>query len=157
MVYQILATQKTGIQDSANVPQPPHLAPDPAFWNRLRATLRAYMDATDLTQRELAPRLGLDASTLNNFLNEQSERLGGLAVALACSIGVEMVCNGVKIGKLVPSPNGNHRTKLSTHEPQLALEFDHNFVVQQGSDIPTVILRKPASSDRQIRLRIAAK
>jgi hypothetical protein len=115
------------------------------------------MEAEGLNQRELAPRLGLDASTLNNFLNEQSERLGGLAVALACSVGVEMVCNGVKIGKLVPSPNVDHRAKPSTLDAQLALEFDHNFVVHQGSDIPTLILRKPASSDRQIRLRIAAK
>jgi hypothetical protein len=115
------------------------------------------MEAEELNQRELAPQLGLDASTLNNFLNEQSERLGGLAVALACSIGVEMVCNGVQIGKLVLSPNGDHGVKPSSRDPQLALEFDHNFVVQRGSDTPILILRKPASSDRQIRLRIAAK
>ena len=78
-------------------------------------------------------------------------------MALACSIGVEMDCNGVKIGKLMPLPNGDHRTKPSTRDAQLVLEFDHNFVVQQSSDIPTLLLRKPASSDRQIRLRIAAK
>jgi transcriptional regulator with XRE-family HTH domain len=139
------------------VPQPPNLTPDPAFWARLRATLRAYMEAEGLSQRELATRLGLDASTLNNFLNEQSERLGGLAVALACSIGVEVVCNDIRIGKLVASPNGDRRAKPSTRDAQLALEFDHNFVVQQGAEVPTLILRKPASSDRQIHLRIAVK
>jgi transcriptional regulator with XRE-family HTH domain len=137
------------------VPQPPDSAPDPTFWARLRPTLRAYIEAEGLTQRELATRLGLDASTLSNFLNGQSERLGGLAVALACSIGVEMVCNDVRIGKLVHSLNGDNRAKPSARDAQLALEFDHNFAVQQATEAPTLILRKPASSEGQIRLRIA--
>ena len=109
-----------------------------------------------VNQRQLATHLGLDPTTLNNFLNNQSVRLGGLAVALACSIGIDVECNGVTIGKLVPMPNGDHRAKAHAHDAQLVLEFDDNFVLKQESHSPCVLLHKPASSERRIRLRIVA-
>jgi len=51
------------------------------------------MGSKGLKQKELAEKLGIDPTTLNNFLNRQSNTLGGLAVALACTL-IDVVCDG---------------------------------------------------------------
>jgi hypothetical protein len=125
---------------------------DPEFWNRLREELRSYMTATGLNQRELAPKLGINPTTLNNFLNRQTKALGGLAVALACTI-VELHCDGTRIGRILPS-----RRTAPHAEPeggQLVLEFDGTFEIKGESRYPTIVLRKPSA--RRANLRLAIK
>lgn len=102
-----------------------------------------------MTQKELAPRLGIDPTTLNNFLNSQTQALGGISVALACTF-LDLDCNGTKIGRIArgaqpPTPTAE----------QLILEFDSSFEVMRASSTPTVALRK--SSTRQSVLRLAIK
>jgi hypothetical protein len=139
------------------MPQSPQSDLDPEFWERLRGALKAFMSARQMKQCVLAPMLGIKPSTLNNFLNHESDTLGGLAVAFACAIGVEVVCNGDTIGKLSPSKNGDRRTEMKAGTPQLVLEFDESFEVQQRENLPIVVLRKPPSREGIIRLRIARK
>src|SRR5438045_3494342 len=83
------------------MPQSPQSNIDPRFWDRLRECLNSHMERTEATQKELASRLGIDPTTLNNFLNGQSKTLGGLAVALACTM-VDLVCDGKAIGRIKP-------------------------------------------------------
>jgi hypothetical protein len=123
---------------------------DPEFWERLRETLKSHMKATGCTQRQLAPKLGLDATTLNNFLNHQSNALGGLATALACTI-VDVVCHGTRIGIV---QTGHVQPVAEPLEDQLVLEFDDAFELKQVSDHPTVILRKPPARHDTLRLSI---
>jgi hypothetical protein len=129
------------------VPQSSQTNIDPEFWERLRNTLKAYMKATGLRQKELAPRLGIDPTTLNNFLNRQNKSLGGLAVALACTV-VNLACDGTQIGRIQdadpPPPAAG----------QLVLEFDDAFEFKPESERATIVLRKPAAHRESIRLVI---
>jgi transcriptional regulator with XRE-family HTH domain len=133
------------------LPGAPHRNVDPEFWDRLRKALTSHMHATGLKQRELARELGIETSTLNNFLNHESKTLGGLAVALACTV-LDLVCDGTKIGKVTSSG----RTGLVTQplEEQLVLEFDDSFVLRRESKHPTIVVRKPATGHDVLRLSI---
>lgn len=133
------------------MPQSAQANLDPEFWDRLRDTLRSHMSATGLKQRDLAPRLGIDPTTLNNFLNRQSKTLGGLAVALACTV-VDLVCDGTKIGRIVQS--GNAAPVANLLEEQLVLEFDDAFEFKGESEQPTIVLRKPVARHDSLRLAI---
>jgi hypothetical protein len=124
---------------------------DPEFWDRLRDALRSHMKATGLNQRELAPTLGIDPTTLNNFLNRHSKALGGLAVALACTV-VDLVCDGTRIGRIVQSGNAEPVAELL--EEQLVLEFDDAFEFKRESEHPTIVLRKPVARHDNLRLTI---
>jgi len=55
------------------------------------------MDSAGLTQKELAAKLGIDPTTLNNFLNRENKALGGLAVALACTVGFILAALAIAI------------------------------------------------------------
>jgi hypothetical protein len=130
------------------VPRSSQTSIDPEFWERLRDALNAHMRATGLRQKELAPKLGLDPTTLNNFLNRQNKGLGGLAVALACTF-VDLVCDGTKIGK-----SGQRKARLEpAPERQLVLEFDEAFEIKRKSERPTVVLRKPPARSVHLRIR----
>lgn len=109
------------------------------------------MKAAGLTQRELAPKLGIDPTTLNNFLNHQSKALGGLAVALACTV-VDVLCDGTKIGRILQK--GDDGSAAQLREQQLVLEFDAAFEVLLESEHPTIILRKPVVHNDGLRLSI---
>jgi transcriptional regulator with XRE-family HTH domain len=109
------------------------------------------MDSTGLTQRELAAKLGIDPTTLNNFLNRQNKALGGLAVALACTV-VDLFCDGTKIGRLVKSEHG--KPFIAPVARQLILEFDEAFEYIRESKRATIVLRKPAARHRSLRLSI---
>jgi hypothetical protein len=124
---------------------------DPEFWDRLRSTLKSHMKATGTNQRELAQKLGIDPTTLNNFLNRQSNTLGGLAVALSCTL-VDLVCDGTMIGRIVQS--GNAEPVAEVVEEQLVLEFDSGFELKPQSEHPTIILRKPVARHDSVRLSI---
>jgi hypothetical protein len=123
---------------------------DPEFWNRLREALKSHMNAIGFTQRELAPKLGIDPTTLNNFLNRHSRTLGGLPVALACTI-VDLVCDGTKIGKIIP---GGRERVTEPRGEQLLLEFDGGFEVKREAGNPTIVLRKSVSHQGSLRLAV---
>jgi hypothetical protein len=125
---------------------------DPQFWERLREALQSHVDSTGLTQRELAAKLGLDATTLNNFLNRQSKSVGGLAVALACTL-VDLVCDGTKIGRVLHSQRAKPLTEPI--EQQLILEFDRAFEIKHESKRATIVLRKRAARNGSLRLSIS--
>lgn len=125
------------------MPRSPQTNIDPGFWDRLRQELKSYMVSTGLKQKTLAPKLGIDPTTLNNFLNEQSDTLGGLAVALACTL-VDLVCDGTNIGRIVRTKHSEKRVDR-TPEPQLVLEFDGAFESKRESKYATIVLRKTAS------------
>jgi transcriptional regulator with XRE-family HTH domain len=129
------------------MPQPPHINVDPEFWDRLRGTLRTYMKANRIKQKELAPRLAIEPTTLSNFLNGQSKALGGLAVALACTLA-DVVCDGKRIGRL------GDNLSAGTGEKQLVLEFDQAFELNQDGVHPSMILRKPPGADGLVRLAL---
>ncbi len=124
---------------------------DPEFWDRLRETLKSHMKATGLNQKELAARLGIHPTTLNNFLNRQSKALGGLAVALTCTV-VDLVCDGTTIGRT--TQNGRAAKGAESYEEQLVLEFDDAFELKRDSEHPTIVLRKPAARRDSLRLSI---
>jgi hypothetical protein len=109
------------------------------------------MEATGLKQKDLAPKLGIGSTTLNNFLNRQSETLSGLPVALACTI-VDLLCDGKKIGRIVQSGNAEQVAELL--EEQLVLEFDEAFEVSHESEHPMIVLRKPVAQYDALRLAI---
>jgi hypothetical protein len=109
------------------------------------------MKASRIKQRELAPKLGIDPTTLNNFLNRQSKALGGRAVALACTI-VDIVCDGTKIGRVVEG--GNDKPVEEVLDEPLVLEFDGTFELGRESEHPTIILRKPVARQDGLRLSI---
>ena len=88
-------------------------------------------------------------TTLNNFLNRQSKTLGGLAVALACTV-VDLVCDGKTIGR----SSQNLQPEPENHEGQLVLEFDDAFEFQRETKYPTVVLRKPPARHDSLRLVI---
>lgn len=133
------------------MPRPAQANPDPEFWDRLRDALRSHMRAAGLKQRDLAPMLGIDPTTLNNFLNRQSKTLGGFAVALACTV-VDLVCDGTKIGRIVQ--NGNAAPVSELLQEQLVLEFDDAFEFKRESGQPTIVLRKPVARHDSLRLAI---
>ena len=110
------------------------------------------MNTNGLSQRELAAKLGLDPTTLNNFFNRQTKTLGGLAVALACTI-VDLACDGAKIGRLGRT-NDSKPLAGAASDRQLVLEFDEGFEVNREAGRPTVILRKPAARHETLRLVI---
>jgi transcriptional regulator with XRE-family HTH domain len=124
---------------------------DPKFWERLRERLRSYMRARNITQREFAPKLGIDPTTLNNFLNGHSDTLGGLSVALACTL-IDLVCDGTKIGRV--KQDRRIEKPAASVEEQLVLEFDAAFEFKRQSKHPTLVLRKPAASNKSPRLFI---
>ncbi len=109
------------------------------------------MSSTGLKQKELAVELWLDPTTLNNFLNHESNTLGGLAVALACTI-VDLMCNGRMIGRI--KRGGRAKLKTRPPEEQLLLEFDKAFELKRGSKHPTIVVRKSASRHGGLRLAI---
>ena len=131
-----------------SVPQSSQTNIDPEFWERLRDTLKSHMKETGLKQKELAPKLGIGPTTLNNFLNRQSKTLGGLAVALACTV-VDLVCDGTRIGRRM---QGVHAEPVP--EGQLVLEFDEAFEFKRESEYPTIVLRKPPARHDSLRLAI---
>src|SRR5260370_402094 len=122
---------------------------DPEFWDRLRDALTTYMKAAGLNQRKLAFKLGIDPTTLNNFLNRQSKSLGGLAVALACTF-VDLVCDGTNIGKLVQDDDAEPIAELQ--EEQLVLVFDGSFEFKGDSEHPTLVVRKRPALRAAVRL-----
>ena len=109
------------------------------------------MERNGLKQCELAPKLGIEPSTLNNFLKGQSSALGGLAVALACTF-VELECGGLRIGRLKTST----RVKSEALPPkeQLVIEFNEAFKFQRESERSVVILRRPPGRQQTLRLSI---
>lgn len=133
------------------MPQSAQTNIDPQFWDRLRKALEYHMDSTALTQRDLATRLGLDPTTLNNFLNRQSKTLGGLAVALACTL-LDLTCDGTKIGRI---GDRDHAKPLMEPPPQqLILEFDEAFEFKPESKRATIVLRKSLARQSSLRLSI---
>lgn len=124
----------------------------------MRPDILAFELMTDLErsprrtakQKELTEKLGIDATTLNNFFNRQSQTLGGLAVALACT-QIDLICNGTKIGRIA-----HGRPKLADEplDEQLVLEFDAAFKVKRESKQPTIVVRKSARRHHGIRLAI---
>jgi transcriptional regulator with XRE-family HTH domain len=134
-----------------SVPQSAQSPIDPEFWDRLREALKAHMESNGLKQKELAEKLGIDPTTLNNFLNHQSKTLGGLAVALACTL-IDLVCNGRKIGRIME--HGRASLGAGQLDEKLVLEFDAAFEVKRESKRPTIVVRKPAGSHDGLRLAI---
>lgn len=109
------------------------------------------MKSTGLKQKELAAELGIDPTTLNNFLNRESKALGGLAVALACTV-VDLVCNRTKIGRIA---HGKRAKPLAgPFTQQLVLEFDKAFECKREAKHATVVLRKPTARQGSLRLSI---
>ncbi len=139
------------VYHSRVVPQPSQTNIDPEFWERLRDTLKSHMKATGLKQKDLAPKLGIDPTTLNNFLNRQSKRLGGLSVALACTV-IDLVCDGKRIGRIVKSWEEKPIQELPLE--QLVLEFDDAFDFERESENPTLVLRKPPGRHETLRLSV---
>jgi len=133
------------------VPQLAQSSVDPEFWDRLREALRAHMEYKGLKQKELAEKLGIDPTTLNNFLNRQNKTLGGLAVALACTL-IDVICNGKKIGRVVQ--HGRSKSVAEPSDEQLLLEFDAAFEVKRKSKHPTILVRKSAGRHHGLRLAI---
>jgi len=109
------------------------------------------MRANRMTQKELAPKLGIGPTTLNNFLNCQSKTLGGISVALACTL-VDLVCNGTKIGRLKQKRQGQQPADFA--KEQLVLEFDNAFELKRTSKHPTIVLRKPTARHKSLRLSV---
>jgi transcriptional regulator with XRE-family HTH domain len=138
MVYQILGLPRLS---QSNV--------DPEFWERLRKTLESYLKSSGLKQKELAPQLGIDPTTLSNFLNGQSNSINGLAVALACTF-VELSCSGVRIGRTTASESAE--TESENLEEQLLLEFDESFEFHRESERPILVLRKSPGRQEIMRL-----
>jgi transcriptional regulator with XRE-family HTH domain len=134
-----------------SVPQLAQSLVDPEFWDRLREVFKAHMDSRKLKQKELAQKLGIDPTTLNNFLNRQSQTLGGLAVALACTL-VDLECNGTRIGRVIQRRRAEALSKPS--DEQLLLEFDAAFEVRRETKRPTIVLRKSAGRQNGLRLAI---
>ncbi len=133
------------------MPQLAQSSVDPEFWERLRELLKAHIDSKQLKQKELAGKLGIDATTLNNFLNRQSKTLGGMAVALACTV-VDMECNGTRIGRVIQRRHAG--TLPDRSDEQLVLEFDAAFEVRGETKQPTIVLRKKARRENGLRLAI---
>jgi transcriptional regulator with XRE-family HTH domain len=124
---------------------------DPAFWNRLRKALKYNMDARGVTQKALAADLGIDPTTLNNFLNGQSKSLGGLAVALACTL-TDLACAGTKIGRIA---HGKHPKAPLVHtDQQLILEFVGAVEFKRESKRTAIVLRRPTVRHGSVRLLI---
>ncbi len=109
------------------------------------------MKSSNLRQKELAARLGIDATTLNNFLNRKSKSLGGLPVALACTL-VDLTCDGKTIG--IVRRDQIERPGRTRGEEQLVLEFDGTFELMRESKNPTLFVRRPTSQQGSIRLAI---
>jgi hypothetical protein len=122
---------------------------DPEFWERLRKTLESYLMSSGLKQKELAPQLGIDPTTLSNFLNGQSNSINGLAVALACTL-VELSCSGIRIGRTTSSES--METEQGGLEEQLLLEFDESFEFRRESERPILVLRKSPGRQEIMRL-----
>ncbi|MBM3735919.1 MAG: helix-turn-helix transcriptional regulator [Acidobacteria bacterium] len=133
------------------MPRSAQSAIDKDFWERLRGTLRKEMVASGLRQKDLAAKLGIDTTTLNNFLNHQNKSLGGLAVALACTM-VDLTCDGKTIGRLQPARLAEQPLRTSQH--QLELEFDNAFEIKADAKVPTLVIRKPATRTGSVRLAI---
>lgn len=134
------------------MPRSPQTSIDPEFWDRLRETLHSHMEETGLQQNELAPQLGIDPTTLNNFLNRDSKSLGGLAVALACTL-VNLTCGDTKIGRIV-QPSSDATSLHAILGAQLVLEFDDAFEYKPEAEGATIVLRRPPARDRSLRLAI---
>ena len=134
------------------MPRSPQTNVDPEFWDRLRDTLKSHMEESGLKQKELAPQLGIDPTTLNNFLNRQSKSLGGLAVALACTV-VDVACGDTKIGRIMQR-SGDAVPLQMPPDGVLVLEFDESFECKPESDIATIVLRKPPARHDSLRLAI---
>jgi transcriptional regulator with XRE-family HTH domain len=134
----------------SQVPRSAQTKIDPQFWERLRKALQYQVDSTGLTQRELAAKLGIDPTTLNNFLNRQSKSVGGLAVALACTL-VDLVCDGTKIGRVLQSQRARLPEPIAE---QLVLEFDRAFEIKHESKHATIVLRKRTARNASLRLSI---
>jgi hypothetical protein len=128
---------------------PPKSRIDPDFWERFRQTLLEYISKARLNQPELAPKLGLEFSTLNNFLNRHSGRLDGHAVALACTL-MTVNCGDAAIGR-ISDPQASPEPASSM---QLVLEFDNAFQVSAGEVNTILTLRKPPGREDAVRLLI---
>jgi hypothetical protein len=133
------------------MPRPSQSHLDPEFWERLRETLRTHMRVMGLKQNQLAPRLGLDPTTLNNFLNRQSNSLNGLAVALACTF-VNLACGTAVIGRITSSARPESVPEGA--EDQLVLEFEECFEFQRKSERPTLVLRRSPGGQKVLRLSV---
>jgi hypothetical protein len=83
-------------------------------------------------------------------LNRQSKTLGGLAVALACTL-IDLMCNGKKIGRIVQGPA---KLVAEPSDEQLLLEFDAAFEVKRESKHPTIVVRKSVGRHNRLRLAI---
>jgi hypothetical protein len=103
-----------------------------------------------VTQKDLAPQLGIDPTTLNNFLTGESKALGGLAVALTCTI-MDVECDGKTIGKI---KRRKDQAEPKADRYQLQFEFDHAFQLQPAAENPVVVLRKAAPSRESVRVSI---
>lgn len=124
---------------------------DPEFWDRLRNALKAHMESGGLKQKDVAEKLGIDPTTLNNFLNRQNKTLGGLAVALACTF-IDLTCNGSKIGKI--TQHGRAKLVAEQSDEQLVLEFDAAFEVKRESKHATIVVRKSPGRHGGLRLAV---
>jgi transcriptional regulator with XRE-family HTH domain len=100
------------------------------------------MQANGMTRSDLAGRIALAPATLSNFLNGTNTSLGGLSVALACSIGIEIECDGRSIG---PSSRNGHVRQDQPAVHQLLLEFDASFQLVTSEPTVRLILRKTPS------------
>jgi transcriptional regulator with XRE-family HTH domain len=123
-----------------------------AFWEGVRHSLRAYLDANrgasngagKLTQAKLAGSLGIHPATLANFLSGTNHQLSGFAVARACTLGIEFSCDQHRIGSL------DDQDALNPVLQQLVLEFSDDFSVAQPSN-PLIIELRPKPSQSVVR------
>jgi hypothetical protein len=132
-----------------------------AFWEGVRRALKAFLEANrngsneagKWTQAKLAGKLGIHAATLANFLCGTNHQLSGLAMAKACTLGIEFPFDHHRIVSLKEqvTPTGAHE--------QLVLEFSDDFSIAQPSGPLMIELRpKPrqTATSYSIRLKIVS-
>jgi len=138
--------------------------PSALFWAHVRARLHAYLRGEALiegrpsrwSQSAMAEVMALSPQALTNFLADRNHSLGGLAIARACSAGMEFECEDSIIGRI----DAESRPTATREPDQLVLEFSDSFEMIQGSGPLLVALRKgPHSAGRvqkNIRLTVAS-
>jgi transcriptional regulator with XRE-family HTH domain len=141
----------------------------PTFWDHVRDALTAFMqshrglptsDQKKWSQKELARTMGLSPQRLANFLSARgrTDSINGLALTIACSLGIDLEYNRRRIGLLDRQPD---ETRQRSSDAQLVLEFGDEFEVAPELTPLTIQLRKGPSSAREdsrpaIRLKISS-
>ncbi len=135
------------------------------LWEHVREVLKAHLEpwphqtqngSDTRSQAALARALGLSPQALSNFLSGKrtNRSLGGLAMAKACSLGIEFVCDQHRIGRLGVATNDC----MPSARPQLEFVFTDDFQIVHDSCPLTVRFKKgpeaAAESTAQPTIRV---